>query len=459
MPVVTIQRSEHAISRKALSPNAVRVLYRLHDHGFVSYLVGGCVRDLLLGREPKDFDIVTDATPSQMKKLFRNCRLVGRRFRLAHLHFQDEIIEVATFRSLQTGEFEEEPPEPENRQREETHRTPRHLKDTDGMILRDNVFGTPEEDARRRDITINALFYNIADFSIMDHVGGMYDLENGIIRVIGDPNERFIEDPVRMLRAVRFAALLGFAIEESTWKAIIQHHDAITWAAPARLYEEMLKLFLSGEGARVWQLLRQTGLLASLFPHFEAWLGRESSGFPHTGPIHALEWVDGLIQQGEKVSPPLLFALLFGQFIDEKAETSRGNGTPFQQSLDAAVAELSGELAQTVLIPNRVAVMIRTIFATQRRFQKTPGRQPQAFVARHGFAESLQFLLFRTKTARTGTQLYDWWYTFASETEHADLTEQAPQDDGSPKKKRRRKRRRRRFKSTSPSVDTTPSDS
>jgi poly(A) polymerase len=296
MTKVIVPRAEHPISRSLLSPNAVKVLYKLKEHGYIGYLVGGGVRDLLLGREPKDFDVVTDATPAQLKKLFRNCRLIGRRFRLAHLHFHDEIIEVATFRSSAEPAAEEpeeavaaeaaqdtEPaPEAEalEQEREGRHRHhhhgPLHLKSEDGMVLRDNVFGTPEEDAVRRDFTVNALFYNIVDFTIIDHVGGMEDLKRGLIRTIGDPVVRFTEDPVRMIRAVRFAAMLGFNIEERTEAAMTELCGSINKATPPRLYEEVLKLLLMGAGERTYQLMRHSGLFEPLFPHFDAWLGGES---------------------------------------------------------------------------------------------------------------------------------------------------------------------------------------
>src|SRR5512138_2072571 len=272
-----ISRAEHNISRQLVSPNALRVLYRLRDSGFTACLVGGCVRDLLLGREPKDFDIATDATPGEIKKIFRNCRLIGRRFRLAHIHFRDEIIEVATFRAggdlaepeEETGNGDEEPSD-------ETRREPGHFhKSDEGVLLRDNLFGTPEEDAWRRDFTVNALSYNIADFSIVDYVGGVEDLNLGIIRTIGDPWERFTEDPVRMLRALRFSAQLGFSLEKSCRQAIGDMAERICQAAPPRLFDEMLKMFFSGEGEQCYQLLRQCGLFGALFPFLEDWLCRE----------------------------------------------------------------------------------------------------------------------------------------------------------------------------------------
>ncbi len=352
-----IPRSEHSISRKWISPNALRVLYRLKEQGYLAYLVGGGVRDLLLGREPKDFDIATDARPHEVKKAFRNCRLIGRRFRLAHVHFHNEIIEVATFRSSAAEEPEAvtavpapvqaQPPGLTEVPAEETAasptpatqegeasgaetragagaRPPRLLKTEDGMILRDNIFGTPEEDALRRDFTVNALFYNIADYSVIDYVGGMRDLRNGFIRIIGDPAVRFTEDPVRMVRALRFAAMLGFEIEENTYRALLELKDKVALASPARMYEEVLKLFLLGEGEKTYQLLRKTGLFGVIFPRLNEWLDTENDGFPHTWIGKALEWVDTYVQAGRPVQPHILFGLMFGQYIEEKGRGAEG---------------------------------------------------------------------------------------------------------------------------------------
>ena len=384
---VTIARQEHGISRTLMSPNALRVLHRLKDNGFVAYLVGGCVRDLLLGREPKDFDVVTNATPGEVKRLFRNCRLVGRRFRLAHLHFHEELIEVATFRT-QAPDVPE-PEAVETRGRGQRH--PQTLKDDDGMILRDNVFGTPEEDALRRDFTVNALAYDITDSSIIDFAGGLADLGAGIIRTIGDPEVRFQEDPVRMLRAVRFAAQLGFTMAEETRKALVASAATIVRASPPRLFDEMLKLLLSGEGAKCCDLLRQTGLFAALFPAFSAWLDAESEGFPHTRFGEMLTCVDSRVQQGDKISPPLLLALLFGEYLDGKAENFRAKGLPWQQSVDAATAEFLGEVCPFVQIANRVGLALRDIIALQMRLKQIPGRKPQAFVARKDLGDIIEY--------------------------------------------------------------------
>lgn len=442
-----IPRSEHPISRRWLSPNAVKVLYRLKDNGFIAYLVGGSVRDLLLGREPKDFDIVTDATPAQIKRIFRNCRLIGRRFRLAHLHFHDEIIEVATFRSaVQDEPSEEEPPVadlPERETDQRRSRAPKLLKNEEGMVLRDNIFGTPEEDAIRRDFTVNALSYNIADFSIIDYVGGMADLEQGVMRTIGDPVVRFTEDPVRMLRAVRFAAMLGFTVEETTWRATCELGATIAKASPPRLYEEVLKLFLLGAGERTYQLLRQSGLFAALFPHFSVWLDRESDGFPHTWVGQALDRVDTLIREGKKVSPQLLFALLFGQYLREKGAGFRESGAPPLQAVNMAVAEFMGELVPTVFVPNRVGIQIRDILASQHRFQKMPGRHAETFAERGGFGDALEYLRFSSAFYGEGEKCVAFWERFPSEP-------RMPEEEGDAAPQRRKRRRRRKKRPAPP---------
>ena len=422
-----------------MSPNGLRALYRLQDNGFIAHFVGGCVRDLLLGREPKDFDVVTNATPNEVKRLFRNCRLVGRRFRLAHLHYQDEIIEVATFRSLAADEQE---PESVSTRRAE-HRHPRQLKDGDGMILRDNAYGTPEEDAQRRDFTVNALAYNIADFSILDYTGGLADLKAGIIRIIGDPDVRFREDPVRMLRAVRFAALLGFSIEKNTDAALVAAADTIVRAAPARLYEEVLKLFLSGEGAKCYVILRRTGLFAALFPVFSDWLGSESDGFPHTRFGAMLDYVDDRSQQGEKVSPPLLLALLFGEYIDEKTERFRRKGAPWQQSVDAAVAEFMGETCPIVMIANRVVSGLRDIIGQQMRLSKIPGRRPEEFIARRDFHDIVTYCRVTRSDRKGVAEQLEWWSAQAEQQVSQPLPAVGAEEAGSPQRRRKRRRRRR----------------
>ncbi len=454
----------------------MRVLYRLKERGHFAYLVGGGVRDLLLGREPKDFDIATDATPGEIKKIFRNCRLIGRRFRLAHIHFHDEIIEVATFRSNITEEAEpdaqpeadaaskpaseapsilsesltettndpstQSPPEAAPGEPVKP-RPPRMLKTEDGMILRDNVFGTPEQDALRRDFTVNALFYNIADFSVIDYVGGMDDLRRGLIRIIGDPVVRFTEDPVRMVRAVRFAAMLGFDIEPETYRALLDLKDRVALASPARMYEEVQKLFLLGEGEKIYQLLRKTGLFGVIFPSLNEWVDKESDGFPHTWIGKALEWVDACVQAGRQVPPHILFGLLFGQYIDERAAVHRRAGEHALEALNKAVAEVFSEQAQRVQVPKKVGLAMRDIYWNQQRFAKREGKYPRYFLRRPGFADAFEYLRFTSEVTGERLELRAWWKEFIKSHPLAPGEEKEVKKTAEHRARPKRRRRRR----------------
>ena len=468
-----IPRSEHAVSRKWISPNAVRVLYKLKEQGYFAYLVGGGVRDLLLGREPKDFDIATDATPNEIKKIFRNCRLIGKRFRLAHIHFHNEIIEVATFRSSTADELPAEAAagngvkagvgEEVAAQKPASHdaepaqpgppatttataprpRPPRMLKTEDGMILRDNVFGTPEEDALRRDFTVNALFYNIKDYSVIDYVGGMRDLRNGLIRLIGDPVVRFTEDPVRMVRAARFAAVLGFEIEEGTKNALLELKDRVALASPSRMYEEVLKLFLLGEGEKTYQLLRTTGLFGVIFPRLNEWVDTEREGFPHVWIGKALEWVDATVQSGRPVPPHILFALMFGQFIEEKAAELKASGAPALDAATRAVTAVLTEQAQRVQIPKKIGLAMRDMYWNQQRFAKREGKYPRYFLRRPGFADAWEYFRFTSEVTGENRELRAWWKEFIKANPLTPGEEKEVQK-GAERKARPKRRRRRR---------------
>jgi len=429
-----IPRKEHRISRKQISPNVLRTLYRLRDKGFIAYLVGGCVRDLLLERTPKDFDIATNATPNQVKRLFRNCRLVGRRFRLAHLHFQDEILEVSTFRAAAPSDEEDiEGLGLENR-------PPRHLKDSDGMVLRDNVFGTPAEDALRRDFTINALAYNIADFSVIDYSTGLSDLHEGLIRPIGDPYDRFTEDPVRMLRAVRFAATHNFVIEPATWEILCELSSTISRASPARLYEEILKLFLLGSAQSVFGLLETSGLLTALFPMLSQWLSTSSH---HRAILSAnLECLDRLSQSETPPSPSLIFAACFGPSLEEAAFERQRDGIPRQQALDAVCTASLQELRKTVSIPGRVGTQLRSILAMQPSLHKRPPRRPSVMANRPEFADALAYLRLTAESRRENQAVLKWWDAFLSGIPSS--MNSAPPTNKAPAKRRRKSRRRHR---------------
>lgn len=439
-PPRIILRQDHPLSRSMISPNVLKILYRLKDNGHIAYLVGGGVRDLLLGREPKDFDVATDATPGRIKKLFRNCRLVGRRFRLAHLHFNDEIVEVSTFRGSPSNEAEEglAPLVSDGKNALQSRR----LVSEDGLVLRDNVFGSPADDAHRRDFTVNALAYSISDFTILDFVGGMEDLERGVIRTIGDPSVRFIEDPVRMLRAVRFAALLGFTFEETTWHALVDNAPGITRATPPRLYEEILKLFLSGEGETTYQHMRLGGLFAPLFPWLDECLDRESDGFPHVRIGKNLEWIDKRIAAGDAVSAPLMLSLLFGECLEERAGVYRKQGAASLDATQAAVADFMGEQVPLVAIPHRAALAVRDIMVLQNRFRKMPGKRPQSVLSRPGFVDALAYLRCQSETTGAGIDVLAWWESYAA----GQVLPPLPTSMEKTAEKRRRRSRKRKEK-------------
>jgi poly(A) polymerase len=415
-----IPRSEHVISRSNISPNALKVLYRLRGGGFDAYLVGGGVRDMLLGREPKDFDVATNARPEEVKKLFRNCLLIGRRFRLAHVRFENEIIEVATFRTQGNGDQEDDA-------RSET-----------GRILRDNVYGTLEEDAWRRDFTVNALYYNIQDFSVVDYAGGMEDLRQGMLRLMGDPVQRYHEDPVRMLRAVRFAAKLGFRIHPGSEAPIFKLAHLLEDIPPARLFDEILKLFLGGCAVQSFELLRHYGLFAYLFPQTEACLAKELQGFPLTLLIRALQNTDSRIADGKPVTPAFLYAALLWEPLHKAMVELEAQGMGEIQALqEAAQAVESQQLARTSL-PKRFGIPMREIWALQPRLRRITGMRPLKLVEHPRFRAAYDFMLLRAEAGEDLGELTRWWTEFQTLDENERLKQ--VRTGGVQGKKRRRRR-------------------
>lgn len=413
-----IPRAEHKISRANISENALKVLYRLQGAGYQAHLVGGSVRDLLLGREPKDFDVATDASPEQVKAVFRNCRLIGRRFRLAHVHFGREIIEVATFRGV--GNRGEE-------------LTGGHS--ADGMLLRDNSYGTIEEDAWRRDFSVNALYYNVADFSVADYTGGLPDLQAGVLRLLGQAEARFREDPVRMLRAVRFAAKLGFVIEPSTEAPIRALKSLLTGVPAARLFDEVLKLLLSGTAVSAFEKLRYYGLFAELFPATEASLAREQQAFPLTLVLKGLENTDARIAEDKPVTPAFLFAVLLWEPVRLAAETLQKRGMAPHPALQQAAGAVVEAQLRRVSLPRRFGTPMREIWTLQPRFAHTRGKRPQRTLAHPRFRAAFDFLLLRIAAGEADPALGDWWTRYQE-------SDEAPEDE--PRKATRSRRRRRR---------------
>ena len=420
-----IDRSQHPISRANISPNALKVLYRLKDAGYQGHLVGGGVRDLLLGREPKDFDVGTDAHPDDVRKLFRNCRLIGRRFRLAHVMFGREIIEVATFRALQEVDADN---------------GERHIDD-EGRIVRDNVYGTIGEDAYRRDFTVNALYYNIKDFSVIDYVGGMEDLKAGLLRLIGDPEERYREDPVRMLRAVRFATKLGFRIHPDSERPIMELAPLLGDIPPARLFDEMLKLFMGGCALGTFEALRHYNLFGQLFPLTEQSLTHEEQHFPLTLINRGMENTDARIQQGKPVTPAFLFALFLWEPVRERARQLEAEGQHPAQALQHAGSQIISEQARVMAVPKRYSLPMREIWMLQLRLERKGGKRSLRVLGHPRFRAAYDFLLLRAEAGEVEQELGEWWTQF--QEMHPEQREQEVTKTRPPRKRRRRRPRRK----------------
>ncbi len=411
-----IPREEHGISRRQISDPALQVLNGLHRAGYQAYLVGGSVRDLLLGREPKDFDVCTDARPEEVRKLFRrNARLIGRRFILAHVQFGREIIEVATFRGdagAASGSTE---------------------RSATGRILSDNVYGSFQEDARRRDFTANALYYSIASRSIIDFSTGWEDLRAARLRMIGGPEERFREDPVRMLRAIRFSAKLGFQIDEGVAEAMVPCRKLLSEVPPARLYEEILKLFMAGFAQQSFELLRKYHLFDILFPHLEPLLAQPDLQAARELLSLALKGTDDRVAAGKTANPAFLFAALLWPVLQQEKNRIVTEDRPESLALQmAASALLEGHHLQ-VSIPRRFTLAMRQIWDMQLRLSRRGGRRPYALLAQPGFRAAYDFLLLRQQAGELPGTLGDWWTRFqtAGSEERRLLIEQAREEDQS----------------------------
>ena len=400
-------RSEHNISRSQISENALKVLYKLQREGFDAYLVGGCVRDLLLGREPKDFDVATNADPEQVRKVFRNCRLIGRRFRLAHVHFGREVIEVATFRGA--GEAQDD----------------QQMLNKEGRLLRDNVYGTIEEDVWRRDFTVNALYYNINDFSVVDYVGGMADHQAATLKLIGEPVTRFREDPVRMLRAVRFAVKLGFKLDPACEQGIHQVADLLSSIPSARLYDEALKLFLSGYALQTFEMLRHYGLFQVLFPATENSLAIEENGFPRLLLIRALENSDNRIAEGKTVTAYFLFAAFLWEPVQMRAKEKMAHGIVEYMAYQEAANEIIARQVRCTALPRHITMAMREVWSLQPKFNARYGSKPSRLLTHPRFRAGYDFLLLRAETGGVDPESAKWWakYQAADENEQRKMTQ------------------------------------
>ena len=416
-----LARPEHLISRQLISEGAVKVLYRLKKSRYKAYMCGGAVRDLMLNGRPKDFDVCTDAEPRDLRRLFRNARIIGRRFRLAHVIFHDGIVEVATFRRT---------PDPE-----EQRGGPDDL-----LITSDNAFGTPREDAFRRDFTVNALFYNIADFSVIDYVGGVEDLENGLIRVIGDPNLRFPEDPVRMLRACEFAGRLGFTIESKTQEAIQRHREDLRRAAAPRLTEELQQLLRCGSAGAAMQWMLDLGLLEVLLPEAQAMIAAAERGAGNFGGI--LPTLDRLVADNREVSDVVLLAAVLLPKVmlrrfEVESETGRWMAMPAYLEVARDTLDVFSE--RFALANFKRTHLLHVLEGFHRLCGQgwTPAQRVR-FASKSTFDDSLMLFEILVRATGEGHQALNLWEAAKRQRPRR------PQPHVEVKRRRRRRPRRRR---------------
>ncbi len=420
-----IPRAAHNVSRSEFSKSALKVLYRLHNAGYQAFLVGGCVRDAMLLLHPKDFDVATNATPDEVRALFGNCRLIGRRFRLAHVRFGREIIEVATFRAAAI------------------HVDDDVEHDREGRILRDNVYGTIDEDVWRRDFTCNALYYNIADFSIWDYVGGVEDVERRQLVLIGDPEQRLREDPVRMLRAIRFSAKLDFSIDQPVIEAIHHHAHLLSNVPAARLFDEFLKLFQSGEARRTFDLLREHRLFGEMFPDTEREIVRDNDFLNFVRA--ALENTDRRVAAGKSVTPMFLLGVFFWEPIRKLAQIRRSEEKMSEsQSLSLASYDIVAQQQRRITIPRRFTVPMREMLALQPRFLQMRGKRAMKLLEHRRFRAAYDFMVLLGEVGQVDADVVKFW----TEVQTQSATERAAsfQMNSGPRKKRRPRSRRRRKK-------------
>lgn len=413
---IVVDRSDHPISRRRIPENVLKVLYRLHRSGYRAYLCGGSVRDLLMNRTPKDFDIATDAHPAEIRRLFRNSRIIGRRFRLVHVIFQDGAVEVSTFRR-----------EPERGEDPE-----------DLLVTDDNTFGSPLQDARRRDFTINGLFYNIADFSVIDYVGGLEDLDGHRVRVIGDPDVRFREDPVRMMRAVEFASRLSFEIERETYEGILRHRGELLKASPPRVSEEILELLRRGWSRGAIRLMVDTALLEPLLP--EIYRAIQGERAPYFWKM--LEVLDRTVQAGRKISDAVLLSVLFLPWVIEalEAEEHRRTGAMKISDVILFIRELIQPICTRMSLAAGTRHQIEQALETLWRLLEPPAdkRAQFRFVFREPFNDALALLELYALSSGNYVDVFRQWAAFAQKVKREGGEVPAPSN---PARRRRRRKR------------------
>ena len=430
---LVLSRDQHCVSRKKMSKNALKVLHRLNSSGYQAFLVGGGVRDMLLGLSPKDFDIATDATPEEIAGLFKNCRLVGRRFRLAHVLFGREVIEVATFRAAHHDTKESQQPS-------RSGKIEKSKVSAQGLLVRDNVYGSLEEDAVRRDFTINALYYCAKDFTVRDSVGGIEDLERRQLRLIGDPVERYTEDPVRILRAIRLSAKLDLKIEEKTAAPIKTMSEMLEHVSPARLWDECNKLLLAGHAYQTWQMLLDHQVAVHLFPQTTDYF--KSNHDYQQFVSRALKNTDKRISQSQPVTPAFLFAVFLWQALQSQTEKLQNRGFSSYDAGQKAAGKIIDRQRNSIAIPKRFSIIMREIWSLQYRLHNRRKKNVDSLIQHPRFRAAYDFLCLRANEDSTLTELAKWWTDFqeAHVEKRQELLKQA---SGNPQKKRRYNRRKK----------------
>ncbi len=427
-----IRRAEHGISRKAISPFALKVLYKLNDAGYEAYIVGGGVRDLLLGLTPKDFDVATDASPEQVAKVFRNSRIIGRRFRIVHVHFGREIIEVSTFRAQSSQSTEVEG---NSLSKKVKHLDSAHNQS--GMLLRDNVYGTIEEDALRRDFTINALYYTVKEFNVYDFCHGMDDLKNKTLRIIGDPEQRYREDPVRILRAIRLACKLNFSIEQSTETHIKTYANLLESIPPARLFDEFIKLFFNGHGLQTFNMLVSYNVFSVLFPPL-----KEHISFSDSKDKIMLEGAfqstDDRITNDKSVTPAFLLAAILWPAVRRVYQQHiAANISPMVAIHEAGQEIIEMQLTQ-IAIPKRFSIPMREIWEYQLRLERNHGKKAAILITKKRFRAAYDFLLLREASGENLNGLGQWWSKYQEANPQKQTTHHKQQKPSLSKPRKRR---------------------
>jgi poly(A) polymerase len=416
-PARRVPRAQHGLARESLHPAAAKVCTVLREAGFSAYVVGGAVRDLLLGIEPKDFDVATDAPPEQVKPLFRRALIIGRRFRLVHVMMGAETVEVSTFRAADPETID---------------------KDEHGRVLRDNVFGSQEEDARRRDFTINALYYDPASEEVVDFHGGLADLKKRRLSMIGDPATRYREDPVRMLRAVRLAGKLGLTIDAATRAPIRSLAPLIERVPPARLFDEMLKLLLSGHASACLRQLRDVGLHQGLLPLLDVILEQPLG---ERFVTLALAQTDERVQADRPVSPAFLFAALLWHEVLAAWKARQARGERLIPALETAMDEVLDTQCAKLAITRKLTATMREVWAMQPRFDMRSGQRAYRLLEAPRFRMAYDFLALRAASGEVPAELEAWWRAFQGAD--ADARKAMLLPDAGPRKRRRRRRKKR----------------